>query len=379
MKYNKPIAYLWLFLLSLLLNSCIEPQDKFTKIPPGIWRGVLYIVDNPMVIKDKEEITVKTDFTGELPFNFDVVYDNDSVFHIEIINGEERIKVEDITFGRSKTIAKDTVGIHFPVYDTYISAFYEERVLEGFWYVNYKKDYKIRFKAWYGENTRFKLPIGKADVDFTGKWAVDIEAGTVDAYPGVAIFKQEENKINGTIETETGDFRYMSGDVLGKKAYLSCFDGAHAFLVEVKMMEDGSLSGQYSSGNSYVAALVGKKDENAKLVDPFGISKPASNQPITYSALKTDGSIFSLSDPAIAQKIKVLLVMGTWCPNCKDATTFLKSYLKENKSDDLAIASIAIERYRDSARVLGILDKYKSKMEVPWDVAIGGYYDKYFR
>ncbi|HOY14435.1 MAG TPA: hypothetical protein PLY70_14905, partial [Saprospiraceae bacterium] len=98
----------------IFMNGCIEPQSAFSKIPPGIWRGVLYLRETPKVVKDKDEITYKTDYTGELPFNFEVIYDNDSIFHIEIINGEERIKVTDITFGKTKAMIKDTITFGFP-------------------------------------------------------------------------------------------------------------------------------------------------------------------------------------------------------------------------------------------------------------------------
>jgi len=360
----------------IFMNGCIEPQSAFSKIPPGIWRGVLYLRETPKVVKDKDEITYKTDYTGELPFNFEVIYDNDSIFHIEIINGEERIKVTDITFGKTKAMIKDTVTFGFPVYDTYLTASYEERVLEGFWHVNYREGYKIRFKAIHGDNARFRLPQGEVEADFTGRWALDIDPETKDQFPGIAHLKQAGNKITGTIETETGDFRYLAGDVVGKKAYLSVFDGAHAYLFELKLMEDESISGLYYSGKTYLVPLVGKRDENAKLKDGFSMSKAKTGAPVSFVGTNSEGKTFSINDPANEDKIKLLLLMGTWCPNCKDATIFLKDYLKEENPQDVAIASIAFERYRDSSKLNTVLKTYKERMEVPWDVMLGGYYDK---
>ena len=128
-----------------ILAGCVEPNTTFEKIPPGIWRGVL-LLDRQPVQKygDDRDIVKKFETDSELPFNFEVVYDNDTLFHIVIHNADERIKVTDIKFGRDKATAKDTVVIDFPVYDTQIRAIYEDGVMEGDWIVNYKENYSIK-------------------------------------------------------------------------------------------------------------------------------------------------------------------------------------------------------------------------------------------
>ena len=51
--------------------------------------------------------------------------------------------------------------------------------------------------------------------------------------------------------TNTGDDRYLEGQVNGDRLYLSTFDGTHAYLYEAKILPDGQLSGIYRSGNHY--------------------------------------------------------------------------------------------------------------------------------
>src|SRR5688572_20680123 len=102
----------------ILLTSCLKLGDPFEGLPPGIWRGVLYLSDEAEGFDEKSR--------GELPFNFEVIHDSQDSFHIVIHNGEERIIVDEIHMGLDRRIGRDTLWIDFPVYDSYIKAEYEE-------------------------------------------------------------------------------------------------------------------------------------------------------------------------------------------------------------------------------------------------------------
>ena len=146
------LATFWIVSPLFLLSGCIEPYQPYTRVAPGIWRGVLELNvqrQAPAVQDGKlqEHLAFEEVTNGELPFLFEVIYDNDTSFHIEIINGKERIPVYDISFGRSKARAKDSICIDFPVYDTHIEALVEADVMEGEWVVHYRPDYRVHFVA----------------------------------------------------------------------------------------------------------------------------------------------------------------------------------------------------------------------------------------
>jgi hypothetical protein len=77
------------------------------------------------VVAVEEEIGTAVQNDNDLPFQFNVIYDDPTTFHIEIMNGEERIAVSDIIYGLDRKTAKDTLIINFPVFDTYIKALYK--------------------------------------------------------------------------------------------------------------------------------------------------------------------------------------------------------------------------------------------------------------
>jgi thiol-disulfide isomerase/thioredoxin len=364
-----------LFCLTTLLSACVEPNLTYSKLPPGIWRGVLYL-NEAIIPSDKEEITKKNDFSGELPFNFEVKYDNDTTFYIELINDTERIKTNDIEFYLADNGKKDSLVITFKEFDTRIEARHEEGVIEGYWIVNYRENYKIKFKAKYGLDYLFEPNNKPITVDYTGRWKILFEPGTPSEYPGIADLKQKDGKISGTIETETGDYRYLEGNVYGEKAMLSVFDGSHAFLVELKILNGQELTGQFRSSKHYIAPITGMRSDTATLADGYTLSKATSINAIEFVYPNDQGKKISLKDNAYNNKVKVLEIMGTWCPNCKDATLYLKTLKNNPDFANVEIISLAYERYRDSTKSQTMLQTYKQKLSLPWEIVLAGYYDK---
>ena len=367
-----------LSLVVFMICSCVEPSHKsYTKLPPGIWRGVLLVDNNPVVPNADEEVSIKSDFSGELPFNFEVIYKDEENFYIEIHNAEERIAVSDIVYGRDKATAKDTIIINFPVFDTYIKAIYEDDLMEGDWYVNYRDNYSIPFKAYFGQAHRFSTLKRKPVMDISGKWDVKFEVGTEDEYPAIGEFVQKGNKVTGTFMTETGDYRYLEGTIQNNKIFLSTFDAAHAFLFEAKILEDQSMIGSFKSGKHYTSTWAATKNDNAQIGNAFELTTSQIEDKVfdfTFDGL--DGSKVSLSDEKFKDKIKLVKISGTWCPNCKDESMYLKDYLKNNPSDDIEVIEVAFERYKNEDKAKEILKRYASKLDLPFTMLYGGYADK---
>jgi thiol-disulfide isomerase/thioredoxin len=370
------MKYLVFVVLIFSVLGCVAPNKTFQKIPPGIWRGVLLLDRAPqMKYGDDRDIVKKFDYDAELPFNFEVVYDNDSIFHIVIHNAEERIKVTDISFGRDKSTAKDTVIINFPIYDTQIRAIYEDGVMEGDWIVNYKENYRIPFKAVHGVADRFERISKDKPVNVAGNWECTFEIGTEDEYKAVGVFEQEGDVLTGTFLTETGDYRFLAGKVIDSKLYLSAFDGAHAFMFFGKIMEDGNITGTFRSGSQYTTNWEGKRNESFTLGNAYQLTK-STGKALDFAFVNESGKMISILDDRYKNKSKIIQIMGTWCPNCMDETIFLQDYFENNPDEDFAIISIGFERYKEDQKSLEALRRFKSKMQIQHEVLYGGYYDK---
>ncbi|MBK6904724.1 MAG: TlpA family protein disulfide reductase [Saprospirales bacterium] len=370
-----------IFLLFLLVQTgCLVVQNPHSAVAPGRWRGVLKLTQGPVTAPDESEfanLKFEEVTEGELPFLFDVVYDDEETFHLEILNGEERIRVDHIRFGRDPATAKDTLLIEFPVYDSYIKALHENDVIEGEWVVNYKENYRIPFVAHFGQGYRFTELKKTPALDLTGKWEVAFEVDTEEEYPAIGEFVQKGNDLRGTFLTETGDYRFLEGTVQANKFYLSCFDGAHAYLFEGKIMPDSSLVGSFRSGTHYRALWEGKRNPDFQLAnaDSITLTKPGA-QTMAFSLEDPSGKVVSLEDPAYKDKVKIIQIMGTWCPNCRDETEFLIDYLSRNPGQDLAVFGVAFERYKEKEKAMGALSRYVENLQIPYPILLAGLRDK---
>ena len=378
-KIDKHVVFFCAFFLifTSTFSGCFVISNHYTKVAPGLWRAVLQLTPSQVTPNKKgaplpEKMNLKFDeaTSGELPFSLDFEYINDTTVTVTIINGDEKIKSdpEDIKIGHNRANGQDTIRIDFPVYGTFIRAVYRERVMEGEW-VKPASNTSIPFIAHQGDNHRFTT-LAKAPMqDISGKWATVFFSNDSSKYNAVGEFVQKGNILNGTFRTETGDYRFLSGEVQGDKIYLSCFDGSHAFLFEGKMNSDGTIFGFYRSSKNEPEYWEAKRDANFQLRDANAISgSKVGSTPVNFSFNDTEGKKVALTD--FGKKIKIVQIMGTWCPNCRDETNFLTNYLKNNKNDNLAIIALAFERNKEIAKVQ--LETYKKKMNVPYNILLAG-------
>jgi len=307
--------------LVVLAISCITPDNPYPKLAPGVWRATLE-VDSRNVDRTTREPTLESIGSmrmesvteGLLPFNFEVKYEDEENFYIEIINGPERIKVTDIGYGRDKSTAYDTIRIDFPLYDTYIQASINGGVMEGNWHVPYRKNadgspYSIPFEAHYGNNERFTVLPDSSAQEVEGTWSVSFLDDP--PYPAIGEFKNYGQEITGTFRTETGDYRYLAGSQRGEKVFLSCFDGSHAFLFEAKLTSSDSLIGIFRSGKHYKTGWTAYRNSEARLQSPDSLTTVTSGESFLLNKKDILGKSINFNDEDFNNKIKLVKIMGT--------------------------------------------------------------------
>jgi thiol-disulfide isomerase/thioredoxin len=276
-----------------------------------------------------------------------------------------------LAFDRS--IAKDTIRITLPVFGSYITARFEQDALSGEWWDPGRgDDYQIPFRARFGKTHRFELPVQSGSEEFGGTWKAMISVNTENPYPAIAIFEQDENQISGTFLTETGDYRYLEGNIEEDRMYLSTFDGSHAYLFEAKLLDDGTLAGTYRSGVHYKTYWTAARNDTFALADPYTLTPLADTSgPLEFQFVNPDGEQVSLTDPRYVGKPKVVTIFGTWCPNCRDENAFLADYMKMHPNPGFEIISLAFERL-DSTRAIQAIQNYKTHFEIPWEMLYCG-------
>jgi thiol-disulfide isomerase/thioredoxin len=339
--------------LSGALAGCLARKESAADLKTGMWRATIEIQGQP------------------LPFNFEVEKDKADGYDIYLRNAEERILLDEVS------VTGDSVDITLHIFDATIKAIIQGDSLHGKFIKNYEKDYKIPFRAAHGQTFRFEKGTNTVPVpDFTGKYAVDF-IHEKDTTVAVAIFNQQGDSVTGTFLTPTGDYRYLQGNVANNKLQLSTFDGNHSYIFTALKNEDGTLSGEYYSGKTWYETWTAVKNENAALPDAEKLTylKEGIDR-IAFSFPDVDGKPVSLTDEKYKNKVVILQIFGTWCPNCMDETKFLIPWYAKNKDRGVEIIGLAYERKDDFTYARDRVKKMIDKYGVGYDIVIAGTNDK---
>ena len=356
------------------LSNCVVIDQTFEKIPPGHWRGILEI-EKRLKSTTAGEDESKKDLLpadNELIFNFEIIDDSTGIQKAIIKNGQEKIELSIVKF-IPLTGLQDSFYIDFPVYQSHLTGYIAENIMSGEWVVRSKENYRIPFTAWYGKNYQYAVQTVESEIDINGDWEIDFNIDGEHPFKGLGIFKQEGNILTGTVKTETGDYRFMSGNVVADQFYLSAFDGAHSFFIRGKEGPNGKLFGSFSNGNHYKVNFVAIPNEDFELGDPNELTFLQEDyHSFSFSFPDVSGKLISSNDEMFKGKPLLVQIMGTWCPNCRDETSFLVEYLSKNNVGDLNIIALAFERYRNKDKAIFALENYKEKLNIPYQLLIAG-------
>lgn len=301
-----------------------------------------------------------------LPFLFDLKQDS-GTWSVLVHNGEETIVVDDVT------VSADTFHVRMPLFDSEFTGVpLSDSTISGFW-LNHLKgpDYRIPFTARAGHTRRFAVTADDRH-DLTGNWECHFAGGTADAYPAIGIFKSVDGRVTGTFGTETGDYRYLDGVMHGDSLLLSSFDGSHAFLFNAVLRGD-SLFGRFRSGTHSQEPWYAVRNQAFELRDPDSLTFLKEGHDMVDIRLPDlQGDSVSPMDEPYAGHVRMVQVMGSWCPNCVDETVLLTEMYDQYHGQGLDVFAIAFERYPEKAKAIASLTRFKDRLGVKYDVLYGG-------
>jgi thiol-disulfide isomerase/thioredoxin len=312
---------------------------------------------------------------GELPFELELSRDAvlaGGAWHAEIGNGLEDIVVPVVSWdGRQLVLEIDNYAARVVAACTP-----DERTLEGSWSCDLgpRGVSTLPFHAVAGEAARFPALGGDED-DVEGRWAVKF-ASEEELMVGL-LQRGRTGAVHGTILSTTGDYRFLAGDARGGRLLLSCFDGAHAYLLDARRQQDGSLAGDFWSGDKGHDTLTLRRDEQVTLPDGFTITRAragANVNALTFPDL--DGRARSLGEAALGGKARIIEIFGSWCPNCHDETVDLLELQEKYGRAGLSIVGLAFERSGDPARDVAQVRKYALRHGVTWPLLLAGVADR---
>ena len=327
--------------LALISFSVCLIQQSFSQI--GKWTATLQRSDGVLI-----------------PFTFWQLHEKGKIFWV-VQNAEEKITVDNFIY------SDDSITVHMPVFESQFRLRKNNNFYEGLWVKGGSiKTSLLPFKAMPGSRFRIKK---KAKYNITGRWAVNF-SGNKKGELSVGEFRQKGNELSGTFLNASGDYRYLEGIVSNDSLFLSGFDGGHAYLFSAKIESTKKISGGvFYSGASYNEEWNAVKDAKAKVpTESVAMFVKPGEEALHFTFKDLEGKAVSISDEKFKNKVVVIQLMGSWCPNCMDETAFLSDYYNKNKQRGVEVIALAYEYSTDWERSVNSLKKFQQRYNVQYSI-----------
>jgi thiol-disulfide isomerase/thioredoxin len=331
-------------LIILSIFSCSE-ETKKNALKNGTYRAVLKVQDNKV-----------------LPFIFKVK----SPTKLQIFNAEEVIEVDDVVY------RNDSIFIKTPVFEGYIAAVFDGDQLKGSFIIE-SLDRVVPFSAKYTKDPRFDKK-SKSSQNVTGVWETVFSKGIAgDEYIAKGIFSQDDDKVTGTFRTTTGDYRYLEGIMDGDIMKLSTFDAAHAFLFTAKVT-DATMEGYFYSGNHWKEPFVAKRNKTYELpsANELTFLKEGYDR-IDFVFPNASNELLSLGDDRFKNKVVIVQIMGTWCPNCLDESKYYAEFYKNNSAKDIEFVALAFEYSKTKEKAFRRIERLQEQVGIEYPILLAQY------
>ena len=337
----KKTSILTLFIAGILSLSCGEKNSLTT----GIWRAVLL-----------------TDNSVEIPFNFDLKISGADTL-IYIITGDDRYEVKDIR------MAGDSMFINMPLFSSGFALLLENGELSG----NFiRSTYTMPVRMVPKDADRFKVDVGNS-APAAGRWLI-----TIDSRGGgreiIGEFEERSGMVTGSFLTPTGDYRFFEGTVDSEnRLMLSSFDGSFIRLFTADINGDRLDNVKIYSGNRSLEEGSGVRKPDAELPDAYavtGLKKGYTTLGFSFPNLR--GEPVSLKDERFKNRVVVVQISGSWCPNCLDESRFLVEMYNKYASG-MDVVCLSFERTTDFEEAKKEVTNLVNTVGITYDVLITGH------
>jgi len=271
-------------------------------------------------------------------------------------NGDERVTS---TSGR---LTGDSLTLSFDHYATRLNATLSEGIIRGT-YGSIKNGFRD-FEARPHQNA----PASKEKApDISGVWNLPNESPKGE-HAWRLIVRQKGSEASAAILRVDGDTGTLRGNYSDGKFVLNHFDGARASILEIVPNVDGSLAvalkGLHNPTKNFTAVKLAEAkakglpeptdpDEHTRVKDP--------GEAFQFGFRDLHGNLVSNTDARFKDKVVIVNITGSWCPNCHDEAPFLAELYRKYRSQGLEIVALDFEepeQLKDPARLQAFIKKY---------------------
>lgn len=348
LRHMKKITALLLFIITLLQTAAAQKP-----LQTGKWRALLHRADGQDVV-----------------FNFQFAWQKNKPV-LYVLNATEKLAVTDLQF------AGDSLYMNMPFFESSFRLHvYSKDSLVGKWIkaTSSGKNVEMPFTATTRYQYRFEPKGVATGAIVSGKWSVQFydKQGKADE-PAIAVLSQKGERVTGSILTPTGDYRFLEGRLNGNMLLLSTFDGSHAFTISAEVNGSRLQNGMFYSGAVGKQGWSAVRNDTATLPNLAAMYlKRGEDGYLDFRFKDMEGKEVGIKDDRFKNKVVIIQLMGSWCPNCMDEMAFLSDYYAKNHNRGVEIIALAYEYSTNFERSQQSLRKFQQRFHVTYPILITG-------
>jgi len=298
----------------------------------------------------------------EVPFRFEIADSGPSISG-SFFNGDEKVTSTGGKFENG------SLTLNFDHYATQIEAGLVNGRLAGVY--NRATGYYPFYAKRFTPPAAFPNEVPAID----GLWTI----GSVNSNKGESawrfIVRQSGAEVTAAILRVDGDTGALSGTYRNGKFIVSHFSGARPLVLELTPQKDGSLEIVRNRTDKMVAV----KDAEAKLkgvAEPTDPSRHSSvkdpTEPFKFAFPDITGKIVTNKDERFRNKVIIVGIGGSWCPNCHDEAPFLSELYAKYHDKGLEIVEFSFEEEAQKAKGFPRLLAFNKRYGVNYTVLLAG-------
>jgi len=341
---------------SVCLVACNQPTSvaRAPVLESGYWQATITLPD------------------AEIETGLEISNDGD-IYQASLVNGQERVRISEVSFADNELV------LRFPAFNNEIRAILADNTLSG----------ELTIVRRYGETQVMPfraIPGGERSLesnesprhDMSGRWAVQFHEPDGTNTLSIGEFAQRGSRLFGTFLNPNGDHRFLAGNVRGNRFKLSTFDGAHAFVFSGEINQAGEIvDADFWSSTSWHQKWSGVRNDSVVLPDAYSRTflKPGYDR-FEFEFPDLDGNLVTLADEKYRDKVVLVTIAGTWCPNCNDEARYLAPFYRQYRDQGLEIVALLYEHFEDADLAAEQVRQFRSKFAIEYDTLVAGISDK---
>jgi peroxiredoxin len=217
------------------------------------------------------------------------------------------------------------------------------------------------------------VPTSTVGPDIHGDWEIAVSSSKGESAWQLRVEPTKQAAtIHAVIQRIDGDTGSLYGAWDGHQYTVSHFTAAGAALYSLTPQADGTLLVSNliapDSQKAQARDLVARRPTEARkqnLAAPTESTQQTRvkdpSAPFTFSFPDLSGKQVANTDPEFRDKVVIIAIGGSWCPNCHDEAPFLQSLYKKFHGKGLEIVDLSFEeedQLKDQVRLRAFIQRY---------------------